>query len=91
MGNVLATSKPITSAANQFLGANPETGLGTEQDADKTTSEPIENPGTMEDLHKKCKGLSSNSCHFPKDLSNILNRLLTCITLKSCYVTTICF
>lgn len=56
MGNVLATSKPITSAANQFLGANPETSPSSDQDGNKNTSEPLENPGTMEELHKKCKG-----------------------------------
>lgn len=26
--------------------------------------ERLENPGTIEDLHKKCKGTTSNLCHF---------------------------
>lgn len=56
MGNVLATSKPITSAANQFLGANPETSISPDGDSTKNAPGPLENPGTMEELHKKCKG-----------------------------------
>ncbi|CAM6032222.1 unnamed protein product [Sphagnum compactum] len=55
MGNVIASSKPITSAANQFLNANTESGLSVESDVNKNDLDPIENPGTMEDLHKKCK------------------------------------
>lgn len=72
MGNVLATSKPITSAANQFLGANPETS-SSDQDGNKNTPEPLENPGTMEELHKKCKGECFHSSkrekskHYPRN------------------------
>lgn len=58
MGNVLAASKPLSSAANSFL-ANPNaspSALDDEENVRKRIEEPLENPGTMEELHKKCKG-----------------------------------
>lgn len=92
MGNVLATSKPITSAANQFLGANPETSPSSEQDENKNSPEPLENPGTMEELHKKCKGECFHSSNGKVSVNYSRNNT-TKITSKKvlgvwfCYVT----
>lgn len=70
MGNVLATSKPITDGSS--LGGLPELSkesidLSSPHQNDKkagggggiTTqqhTEDRENPGTMDELHKRCKG-----------------------------------
>lgn len=57
MGNVLASSKPLTSAATQFLSTNDVSLPGADGDSTKkTTLEPLDNPGTIEELNKKCKG-----------------------------------
>ena len=55
MGNVGATSKPIqdTSSIPPNLLAVPE--IREKDDSGK--KEPLDNPGSMEELHKKCKGL----------------------------------
>lgn len=90
MGNVLATSKPITSAANQFLGANPETSPSTEQDGNKNAPEPLENPGTMEELHKKCKGECFHSSHGEKQENYVRNNT-TNITSKKFLVCCFCY
>lgn len=56
MGNVLAASKPLSSAATQFLSSN-EPSLGADGGNGKNSdSEPLDNPGTIEELNKKCKG-----------------------------------
>lgn len=57
MGNVLASSKPPVPE-NDF-GLPPLRSYPKEDDA---KSEKIENPGTMEELHKKCKGNSKILC-----------------------------
>lgn len=55
MGNVLASSKPLSAAATQFL--QPSDPKSTDdENARKTGVEALDNPGTMEELHKKCKG-----------------------------------
>lgn len=49
MGNVLASSKP---PGTDFPAPFPY----SQQKEEGPKNEKIENPGTMEDLHKKCKG-----------------------------------
>lgn len=61
MGNVLASSKPITGPGGlpppmpteAIPTASDGTGVSAGRSA--TESKPLDNPGTMEDLHKKCK------------------------------------
>lgn len=57
MGNVLASSKPLSAAAGQFLGPPDLSKPSDEENAVKSASEPLENPGSMEELHKKVKEL----------------------------------
>lgn len=56
MGNVGATSKPIQdkSSIPPNLLAVPQIG----KDEETSKREPLDNPGSMEELHKKCKGES---------------------------------
>lgn len=58
MGNVQASAKPVTSSIIPPVPVspeiNPESNL-SELD-NKTNYVKLENPGTMEELHKKCKG-----------------------------------
>lgn len=63
MGNVQASAKPITSSIvppvpTSSPEINPESNLSSELD-NKTNYVKLENPGTMEELHKKCKGFYS--------------------------------
>lgn len=47
MGNVGASSKPIQ---------DPKFDLQMDLESNTKQKTPLENPGTMEELHKKCKG-----------------------------------
>lgn len=55
MGNAFAASKPIQGSTlpTSLVGA-PE--ILSEEKNESKQREPLENPGTMEELHKKCKG-----------------------------------
>lgn len=62
MGNVLATSKPITSGLQIPGDLPPPEPVLTTGSTEKKNSPVIElltkleNPGPFEELHKKCKG-----------------------------------
>jgi hypothetical protein len=47
MGNVGASSKPIQ---------DPAFDLKLSDETESKQKKPLDNPGTMEELHKKCKG-----------------------------------
>jgi hypothetical protein len=47
MGNVGAQSKPIQE---------PKFDLQLENESESKQRKPLDNPGTMEELHKRCKG-----------------------------------
>lgn len=61
MGNVLATSEK--SAGIPPLSAPPpapyptQPSIYTKDETKANAEKPLENPGTMDELHKKCKGL----------------------------------
>lgn len=55
MGNVLASSKPPGTDFTAPFGYS-------QQKEESSKNEKIENPGAMEDLHKKCKGKSEFMC-----------------------------
>lgn len=63
MGNVLATSKPITSGLpvpGDLPPPEPVPGTGLNEKKSSPLSElvtKLENPGPFEELHKKCKGM----------------------------------
>lgn len=52
MGNVGASSKPIQDKFDLQAAPKP---MADEQNQSKSRT-PLENPGTIEELHKKCKG-----------------------------------
>jgi hypothetical protein len=52
MGSAGATSKPIQ---DQKFDLQP-TMADEKNEAKSSSKKPLENPGTMEELHKKCKG-----------------------------------
>lgn len=59
MGNVLAASQQSIGLGNPPPPAFtnlPSPTPGSENDK-KPPMEPLDNPGTLEDLHKKCKGI----------------------------------
>jgi len=69
MGNVIAASTaPPPPPPPPSPGLMPNLG---KQDssagvfASNETPSQIENPGTIEDLHKKCKGISRSNTEFP--------------------------
>lgn len=63
MGNVQASAKPVTSSIipppSSSPEINPESSLSQSELDNKTNYVKLENPGTMEELHKKCKGFYS--------------------------------
>lgn len=76
MGNVQASAKPVTSSIippvpTSSPEINPESNL-TELD-NKTNYVKLDNPGTMEELHKKCKGfyLKQKNIKIIKEKKNI--------------------
>lgn len=64
MGNVLASSKSITSGTSELQkvagGLTPDSLSSPQNDfstlASADPKEPLENPGSIEELHKRCKG-----------------------------------
>lgn len=59
MGNVSASAKPLTSNVPATPSGLPELPKDLETTSDTNKSHNDEdrgNPGTMEELHKKCKG-----------------------------------
>lgn len=55
MGSAGASSKPIQDM--KFDLQPPIKTMADDQNESKSSSKkPLENPGTMEELHKKCKG-----------------------------------
>lgn len=52
MGNVGASSKPIQDPTFDLK-------LSDESQNESKQKKPLDNPGTMEELHKKCKGKRS--------------------------------
>ena len=55
MGSAGASSKPIQDT--KFDLQAPIKTMADDQNESKSSSKkPLENPGTMEELHKKCKG-----------------------------------
>lgn len=55
MGNVLAASKPIAAGGGLPPPLPAEPALSAASKAPAEPEKPLENPGTMEELHKKCK------------------------------------
>lgn len=56
MGSAGASSKPIQEPKLDFQA--PTKIMADDQNQSKSSSKtPLENPGTMEELHKKCKGI----------------------------------
>lgn len=60
MGNVSASAKPLPSSGTPSMPSGlPELSKDLETSSDTNRSQNDEdrgNPGTMEELHKKCKG-----------------------------------
>lgn len=55
MGSAGASSKPIQDAKFE-LQANPKLSVD-DQNLSQSKKSSLDNPGTIEDLHKKCKGM----------------------------------
>ena len=65
MGNVGASSKPIQDPAFDLKLSDDDTLNESKQ------KKPLDNPGTMEELHKKCKG---KQCYV--NIQHVLSAIL---------------
>lgn len=83
MGNVLASSKPPQSPKLGILEA--ETALNDDT-GKKIRNVTLENPGTVEDLHKKCKDIMPNTFEGAKVMVNkgLSNHFQVSHTLNLC-------
>lgn len=65
MGNVMAASAPPPPPPPSSLPSLTPPSIPPEQQLGQYTPEPktqLDNPGTVEDLHKLCKGKFQSSC-----------------------------
>lgn len=60
MGNVLASSKQtaelLPPLASPIPGDSPDASANAKKDTPAYSMDDLENPGSMEELHKRCKG-----------------------------------